>query len=133
GLETSFPIPIQLSQTDLENALAGNLVTRVIYLEDPQTAVPLAKTNSDLRPIDLPGDADAMEVADTFGRPIAILRIGSKTPPRLTELQAPFFFGFPAWAPIYQPEANTQVETNTQPQTSTQTQTDIQAETNTSP
>ncbi|MEM6468744.1 MAG: hypothetical protein AAF802_04190 [Planctomycetota bacterium] len=104
GLETSFPIPITLSQTDLENAMEGNLVTRVIYLEDPQSAAPLAKTNSDSRPIDIPLNADAMATADSYGRPIAILRIGSKAPPRQTELQAPFYFGFPTWAPIFQPE-----------------------------
>lgn len=108
GLETSFPIPINLSQTDLENALEGNLVTRVVYLEDPQSATPMQKTNDESRPIDIPFGADAMATADSYGRPIAIIRLGSKAPPRQVELQAPFYFGFPTWAPIFQPETVSQ-------------------------
>ncbi|MCD0463228.1 hypothetical protein [Roseiconus lacunae] len=102
GKETLFPIPINLSESDLLNALDGNLVTRVIYLEDPQTAVPLAKERQDDRPIDIPLDQDALATADSLGRPIAIVRLGSKSPPRVAELQQAFYFGYPSWAPIYQ-------------------------------
>lgn len=105
GLETSYPIPINLSRTDLEDALAGNLVTRVIYLEDPQTAVPLAMKRTESRPIDITPDQDALATADTFGRPIAIVRIGSMSPPNNPALQSQFFFGFPPWAPIFQATA----------------------------
>lgn len=101
GLETLYPIPINLSQSDLEEALDGNLVTRVVYLEDPQTATPLAQKRTDSRPIDIPLDQDALATADSFGRPVAIVRIGSKSPPRSPALQPQFYFGFPAWAPIY--------------------------------
>lgn len=104
GLETQFPIPINLSETDLQEALDGNLVTRVIYLEDPQTAVPLALKRTDARQIDIPLDQDALATADSFGRPIAIVRIGSKSPPNNPALNAQFFFGSPPWAPIFQPE-----------------------------
>lgn len=104
GLETLYPIPINLSQSDLEEALDGNLVTRVIYLEDPQTATPLAKQRTDSRPIDIPLDQDALATADSFGRPVAIVRLGSKSPPSNPALQSQFYFGFPAWAPIYKSE-----------------------------
>ncbi|PNY34499.1 hypothetical protein C2E31_23075 [Rhodopirellula baltica] len=102
GKETLFPIPINISQSDLMEAMDGNLVTRVIYLEDPQTAAPLAKTRDDDRPIDIPLDQDALATADSLGRPIAIVRLGSKSPPNLPELQQSFYYGYPAWAPIYQ-------------------------------
>ena len=102
GLETSFPIPINLSETDLQNALDGKLVTRVIYLEDPQTAVPIAMERDDSRPLDIPIDQDALATADSLGRPIAIVRVGSMSPPSTEALEHQFYFGYPAWAPIYQ-------------------------------
>ncbi|MCC9603929.1 hypothetical protein LOC67_25535 [Stieleria sp. JC731] len=102
GKETLFPIPVNISETDLMHAMEGNLVTRVIYLEDPQTADPIAKDRTDSRPIDIPLDQDALATADSLGRPIAIVRIGSKSPPNLPELQHAFYYGYPAWAPIYQ-------------------------------
>ena len=38
GQETRFPIPIDITQEELELALSGRFVTRVIYLEDPEHA-----------------------------------------------------------------------------------------------
>lgn len=104
GLETLYPIPINVSENDLIDALNGNLVTRVIYLEDPQTAVPLQQKRTDSRPVDIPLDQDALATADALGRPIAIVRIGSVAPPRSPELIPQFYFGNPPWAPIFQPE-----------------------------
>lgn len=101
GLETSFPIPINLSDTDLQDALDGKLVTRIIYLEDPQTAVPLAMERSESRPLDIPNHQDALATADSLGRPIAIVRVGSMSPPSTPALEHQFYFGYPAWAPIY--------------------------------
>jgi len=43
GQETRFAIPIELTQEDLELALQGKFVTRVIYLEDPRRALPVAE------------------------------------------------------------------------------------------
>jgi len=105
GLATTFPIPINLDQDDFEAALAGQLVTRVIYLEDPDTAAPLAETPTTSRTIDLAEYQDALEVGDRFGRPVAIVRIGSVAPPTADALMPQFFFGYPLWAPIYQPAA----------------------------
>ncbi len=42
GEEFRFPIPIELTVEELEMALNGKFVTRVIYLEDPLNAVPVA-------------------------------------------------------------------------------------------
>ena len=36
GQERRFPIPIEITQEEIEMALSGRFVTRVIYLEDPQ-------------------------------------------------------------------------------------------------
>ncbi len=49
GMEGRFPIVIHLAQEDLELALAGKFVTRIVYLEDPDDASPLPE-----RPLDQP-------------------------------------------------------------------------------
>lgn len=80
GLESKFPIDIELTQQELEMALDGKFVTRVIYLEDPDTALPVAENPDhqsfyEVRPHEQP-----LEVADRLGRPVAILRMGGRTP-----------------------------------------------------
>jgi hypothetical protein len=81
GEEFRFPIPIELTQTELEMALAGKFITRVVYLEDPQQALPMARAPEseqsyfEVRPTD-----DPLEVADRLGRPVAIVRIGGRLP-----------------------------------------------------
>ena len=92
------------------------MVTRVIYLEDPETATPLVQTPLTNRPLDIAEYQDALEVADSLGRPVAIVRIGSVAPPSSAALLPEFFFGYPVWAPIVQPEPITaQSEPVTQP------------------
>lgn len=105
GLATSHPIPITLDVQDLRAALDGQLVTRVVYLEDPQTALPVAETPSTSRTMEIAANQDALEVADRLGRPVAIVRIGSLMPPGHPALMSRFNFGYPSWAPIYQPES----------------------------
>ncbi|TWT52596.1 hypothetical protein Pla22_02200 [Rubripirellula amarantea] len=105
GLATRYPITVQIDDSDLRAAIAGQLVTRVIYLEDPQSAVALEQTPASERPMDIGEYQDALEVADRFGRPVAILRMGSLAPPHSHELMPSFLFGSPAWAPIMQAES----------------------------
>ncbi|SMP50938.1 hypothetical protein SAMN06265222_103196 [Neorhodopirellula lusitana] len=102
GLATSYPIPINLDADDLAAALEGQLVTRVIFLEDPQTAVPLEQAPEGPMAIDVPEYQDPLQVADLRGRVVAILRIGSMSPPRAEVLKPQFFFGHPSWAPIFE-------------------------------
>ncbi len=104
GLATSYPIPINLDEDDILAALEGRLVTRVIYLEDPQTATPLPEGPHGPKAIDVPDYQDPLEIADLHGRTVAILRIGSLAPPREEILQPRFFFGHPSWAPIFKPQ-----------------------------
>lgn len=104
GLATTYPIPINLDEDDIIAALEGRLVTRVIYLEDPQTATPLPEGPNGPTAIDVPDYQDPLQIADLRGRTVAILRIGSLAPPREEILQAQFFFGHPSWAPIFKPQ-----------------------------
>ncbi len=104
GLETTYPIQIVLDRADIDEAMAGRMVTKVIYLEDPQTAFAEQEKPDTGRVIDVGLPHDPLEVADRFGRPVAIVRIGTLAPPSSPVLVPQFFFGDPTWAPIYQPE-----------------------------
>jgi hypothetical protein len=100
GLAARFPIPVHLDREDLNNALAGRLVTRVIYLEDPQTALPLADAPQKQRTLDIRPQEDPLLEADRLGRPVAVLRIGSRVPPDQPAEMPGFLYGSPPWQPI---------------------------------
>ena len=79
GLALRFPIPIELTQEDLELAARGAFVTRVVYVEAPDSALPIARRAGEEQPwIEAPTGEDPLVTADRNGRPIAILRIGSR-------------------------------------------------------
>jgi hypothetical protein len=78
--EFQFPIPIELTQEELEIALSGRFVTRVIYLEDPNTAAPVARRGSEQSYFEVAHGENPLDVADSLGRPVAILRMGARVP-----------------------------------------------------
>lgn len=79
GEKHNFPIPIHISRADIDAVLKGNLVTHIVYLEQPQFAAPFSLDDSTrtrrLKPRD-----NAIEMADRLGRPMIILRIGGRLP-----------------------------------------------------
>ncbi len=80
GLENEFPIEVVISEDDLKQAIGGRLVTKVIYLENPETTLP-HRHMADKQPyFDVGGSADPLRSAEKLGRPMAILRIGSRVP-----------------------------------------------------
>jgi hypothetical protein len=80
GSEAKFPIPIELTREELELAIRGQFVVRVIYLENPRTALPSREDPHQQRYFEVGPNQDPLEVADALGRPMAILRIGSRVP-----------------------------------------------------
>lgn len=100
GREHRFPIPIVLEQEDLIRALDGGMVTRVIYLEDAEIASPIADEPGSQRVTDVGGNDNALQVADQLGRPMAILRIGSRVPANLQGDLTTFLYNSPPWAPL---------------------------------
>jgi hypothetical protein len=80
GQAGRFPIPIELTAEELAYALDGRYVLRVIYLEDVETAPPVRDEAGRQRYVDLAPGHDAMQAADRLGRPMAILRMGSRVP-----------------------------------------------------
>ena len=80
GQEFRFPIPIELTQEELEMALEGKFVTRVVYLEDPEAATPVARKGNEQPYFQVADGDNPLEVADSLGRPMAIVRIGGRLP-----------------------------------------------------
>jgi hypothetical protein len=80
GQELRFPIPIELTLEELDLAASGKYVTRVIYLEDPRMALGVRQDPDQQRYYEVDSDTDPLEAADRIGRPMAILRMGSRVP-----------------------------------------------------
>ena len=104
GLETRFPLPIEITQQDIESALAGKFVTRVIYLENPEDALPVAQRGNEQRWFEVQPHEDPLEVADHLGRPMAILRMGGRVPDERTGPDAAFLYGSPPVLRFYTAE-----------------------------
>jgi uncharacterized repeat protein (TIGR01451 family) len=68
-------------------------VTRVVYLENPRSAIPERRSPDDQAFFDVGPGQDPIRVAEKFGRPMAIVRIGSRIPDQ-NELDG-FGFGTP--------------------------------------
>ena len=95
GLEKDFPIQVVVTEDDIELALTGRMVTRVIYLEDPRGDLPHLHTTTDQPSIDVVRGQDPLRAAEQMGRPMAILRMGSRVPME-GEIAEWFTFGIAA-------------------------------------
>ena len=79
GEELNFPIPLEFTEREIEAALDGRLVTKVVFLEQPQLAPPREQTFPIPTP-ELPSSVNILAEADRVGRPMAIIRLGSRVP-----------------------------------------------------
>lgn len=102
GLTDQYPIPIELTLVDLNLALDGKFVTRVIYVEDPAYALPVPQGRNTQPWFEAPLGTNPLQVADEFGRPVAILRMGGRVPDQ-GELDEQFLFGSPPFEEIAPP------------------------------
>ncbi len=92
--QVRFAIPVEIDSKDIELALQGKFVTRVIYLEDPHNALPMRSSNGQSW-FEVAPNRDPLAVADELGRPVAILRMGGRVPNQGPDPN--FYFGSPAW------------------------------------
>ena len=79
GLADAFPLPVSVTRREAELAAAGVLITKAIYLEDPDLA-PVTAYDPPLRRTDLPPSADPLAEGDLRGRVVAIVRLGGRAP-----------------------------------------------------
>lgn len=91
GLENQFPVPIVITRSDLDNVKTGGMVTKVIYLEDATSTLDRQPLETDQPSIDVDGGDDPLHVAHSLGRPMALLRIGTRVP-LASELSGPSAF-----------------------------------------
>jgi hypothetical protein len=113
-----FPIPVDITEDDLKLAIDGKFVTRVIYLEDPRQALPAREDAQLVNWFEAAPGQDPLAVADSLGRPVAILRLGARLPSQ-DELQDPaFLYGSPPFTalPPESPDVKPQPATPTKRQ-----------------
>lgn len=80
GLAARFPVTVDLNADDLAAALDGNFVVKVVYLEDPEASRTLTHDGLKQPTFELAPGSDLLSTADLMGRPMAIVRIGSRLP-----------------------------------------------------
>lgn len=70
------PVPVQLTDEDLDQIVTNNFVTKVVYLPDAKYQ-DLAAGVEELVSTRLPAGADPVDVAERRGTIMAVLRVGS--------------------------------------------------------
>jgi hypothetical protein len=117
GQEQRFPIPIELTREDLQLALSGKFVTRVIYLEDPRQALPVRQDPSGQHWFEVGAGRDPLVEADALGRPVAILRLGARLPDNPEMPDEKFLYGCPPYMQFVQtpPQADVAPRPNGRP------------------
>jgi uncharacterized repeat protein (TIGR01451 family) len=76
-----YPIRVVFNNEELWDVVdRGRLVTKVIYLEDPEQAIPIKLAKDQIPVVNLNPTEQPLKVAAALGRPIAIVRIGGRRP-----------------------------------------------------
>jgi uncharacterized repeat protein (TIGR01451 family) len=90
GIDPSkFPIRVTFSEDDLVDAVDhGRLVTLIVYLEDPDQAVPMALPKDEIPVVTLSPTEEPLRVAKALGRAMVIVRLGGRKP-SIDELNGP--------------------------------------------
>ncbi|MBI1345705.1 hypothetical protein GC163_05390 [bacterium] len=79
GQAERFPIEVEFLREELEWAANGRMVTKVVYLEQPDR-VPVQNLQGTPRVTNVAQGENAVGHADLLGRPIAIVRLGGRQP-----------------------------------------------------
>lgn len=98
GKSLEFPVPIQLTEKEIQSVVAGGMLRKVIYLEQPQLASP--RPEPDVLPtMKRPTATNILAEADMFGRTLAIVRIGTRVPSPITGAA---FYGTGGFAKVFE-------------------------------
>src|SRR5262249_8101020 len=102
---SNYPAVVTLTQEDIDAVLDGSLVTKVIYLEHPDRAVPQATRKNEPLEYTLPADQDLVAAARERGRPMIIFRLGQPIVPQeeMAAQSVPGTILFPGEATLAQP------------------------------
>jgi hypothetical protein len=91
---SQFPVPLEFTREEIEFAIRGRLVTKVIYLEQPQMAYFNSETSRN-GILDVPPRRNLMAAADQAGRPMLLVRLGGRVPDPRTDDISFFATGAP--------------------------------------
>ncbi|MES2789014.1 MAG: hypothetical protein V4719_05290 [Planctomycetota bacterium] len=107
GRANEFPVIIGFTANEIELAAQGQLVTKIIYLEQPNRAsLQNTSRGKPVAPVRVTPRENPLEIADINGRPLAIVRLGGRVPD--TNRPEPGFFGSGAPVqPLQRPAAAT--------------------------
>ncbi len=76
-----YPIRVVFGNLDFEDVTDhGRLVTQVIYLEDPEQALPITLPKDEIPVVSLNPTEEPLRVAAALGRVMAIVRMGARQP-----------------------------------------------------
>jgi hypothetical protein len=92
--ECQFAVPLEFTREEIEFAIRGRLVTKVIYLEQPQMAYFNDQTSRN-GILDVPARRNLMAAADQAGRPMLLVRLGGRVPDPKTDDISFFATGAP--------------------------------------
>jgi uncharacterized repeat protein (TIGR01451 family) len=80
GEADKHAVEILFDQSDLDQVVKGNVVTRVVYLENPELALPVTQKQGEQNWYDMAPGEDPLETSSQYGRPMVIVRVGSRVP-----------------------------------------------------
>jgi len=88
---SDFPAALVFRELDMEAVRNGSLVTRLVVLERPEAAVPLASSRDEPLEIDVPPQNDAFTEASLRGKTLMIVQLGQRqySPRELAEQAIP--------------------------------------------
>lgn len=79
GHADKFSMPLSFTIDELDAAISGQMITKVVYLEQPQLALPF-ELSGDTAVRTVQPRGNLIEEADEAGRPLAIIRLGGRLP-----------------------------------------------------
>jgi uncharacterized repeat protein (TIGR01451 family) len=74
----NYPAPVVLTESDIESVVAGNLICKTVYLENPDRAVPALIPPAMPMELNLPPGSDAVAETLDRGRLMLLVRIGGR-------------------------------------------------------
>ena len=80
GEADKHAVEVLFDQDDFDEVDKGNVITRVAYLENPNMALPVTQKRNEQQWYDTAAGEDPLKTAQNYGRPMAIIRIGSRVP-----------------------------------------------------
>src|SRR5262249_5765721 len=76
-----YPAPVVFTDQDVGDVQGGALLTKVVYLECPETAVGTATRADQPLEFTLPANRDLLTEARDLGRPMLLIRLGQRDVP----------------------------------------------------